>query len=607
MKNLSRLIHYLKPFRAQAGWHVFFNLLSILFSVVSLLMVIPFLRLLFDKQPLVTTPPPPFLFNAQWAEVWFNHQMTQLIVQQGKPQALLFVCILVAVIFFLKNLFRYLAMYAMAGMRNGVIRQIRSDAFTKVVALPISYFTEERKGDVITRLTSDVQEIENSIISMLAITFTEPLTVLAYLLTMFFISPQLTLFVLLVLPITGIIIGQIGKTLKRKSHLAQERLGTLLTVIDETIWGMRIVKGFNAQHKQIARFEEDNEAFYQVSRSMLRRRDLSSPLSEFMSIAVVAIVLYVGGRMVLSQSLALEAETFIYFIVVFSQIITPAKSFSTAFYNIQKGLASVERIAQILDAPLSIRETENPAPLSDFNTQIEFKNVSFAYDKQTVLQNINMTLPKGKVLALVGSSGAGKSTLADLLPRFYDVTAGEILLDGVNLQNYRLADLRNLMGIVTQEPILFNDTVFNNIAFGVQRSVSEVEVIEAAKIANAHQFIAQLDMGYHTYIGDRGCKLSGGERQRLTIARAVLKNPPILILDEATSSLDSASEKLVQDALYRLMQNRTSVLIAHRLSTIQFADEIIVLQNGQIIERGTHAQLLSQQGAYKKLVDLQGF
>lgn len=571
------------------------------------MMVIPFLRLLFNKQPLVHTPPPLFTPTAAWADGWFNYQMTQLIVQQGKPQALLFVCILVAVIFFFKNLFRYLAMYAMAGMRNGVIRQIRSDAFTKVLALPVSYFTEERKGDVITRLTSDVQEVENSIISMLTIAFTEPLTVLAYLFTMFFISPQLTLFVLLVLPLTGAVIGQIGKTLKRKSHLAQERLGMLLTIIDETIWGMRIVKGFNAQQQQTAKFETENKAFYQVSSSMLRRRDLSSPLSEFMSISVVALVLYVGGRMVLSQSLSLEAETFIYFIVVFSQIIPPAKSFSTAFYNIQKGLASVERITKILDAPVSIRETENPVPLTAFNHSIEFKNVGFAYDRQPVLSGIHVVLPKGKVLALVGSSGAGKSTLADLLPRFYDVTEGEILLDGVNIQQYRLSDLRNLMGIVTQEPVLFNDTVFNNIAFGMHRPVTQEEVEEAAKIANAHQFITQLENGYHTPIGDRGCKLSGGERQRLTIARAVLKNPPILILDEATSSLDSASEKLVQDALFRLMQNRTSVVIAHRLSTIQHADEILVLQKGQVIERGTHTQLLGKQGVYKQLVDLQAF
>ncbi|OWY22988.1 ABC transporter ATP-binding protein [Sphingobacteriales bacterium UPWRP_1] len=607
MKNLTRLLQYLRPFRIQALWHVFFNLLSILFSVVSLMMVIPFLRLLFDKQPLIHTPPPAFSATAAWAEGWFNHQMTQLIVQQGKPQALLFVCILVAVIFFFKNLFRYLAMYAMAGMRNGVIRQIRSDAFAKVLALPVSYFTEERKGDVITRLTSDVQEVENSIISMLTIAFTEPLTVLAYLFTMFFISPQLTLFVLLVLPLTGTIIGQIGKTLKRKSHLAQERLGMLLTIIDETIWGMRIVKGFNAQQKQTAKFEEENKAFYRVSSSMLRRRDLSSPLSEFMSISVVALVLYVGGRMVLSRSLNLEAETFIYFIVVFSQIIPPAKSFSTAFYNIQKGLASVERITKILDAPVTIRETDNPVPLTAFNHSIEFKNVCFAYDRQPVLSDINVVLPKGKVLALVGSSGAGKSTLSDLLPRFYDVTEGEILLDGVNIQQYSLVDLRNLMGIVTQEPILFNDTVFNNIAFGLHQPVTQAEVEEAAKIANAHQFISQLENGYQTIIGDRGCKLSGGERQRLTIARAVLKNPPILILDEATSSLDSASEKLVQDALFRLMQNRTSVVIAHRLSTIQFADEIIVLQKGIIAERGTHAQLMSKQGVYKQLVDLQAF
>ncbi len=607
MTNFSRLIHYLKPFKIQALFHVIFNLLSILFSVVSLAMVIPFLRLLFDKQPLVETAPQAFSLSIQWAQNAFNYGMTQLILQYGKVEALMVVCILVALIFFFKNLFRYLAMYAMAKMRNGTIRQIRSDAFTKVVALPVSYFSEERKGDIITRLTSDIQEIENSIISMLAIAFTEPLTVLAYLITMFLISPQLTLFVLLILPITGLIIGQIGKTLKKKSHQAQDKLGMLMTIIDETISGMKIIKGFNAQNKQIAKFDTQNQAFYQLSRHMLHRRDLSSPLSEFLSITVVAIVLYVGGRMVLSQSLPLEAETFIYFIVVFSQIIPPAKAFSAAFYNIQKGLASVERIAKILDAPTLIKDPENPLPISGFNQQIQFNNVSFAYEKQTVLQNINITIPKGKIMALVGTSGAGKSTIADLIPRFYDVTHGEILLDNTNIQSYTLKDLRNLIGIVTQEPILFNDTVFNNIAFGVHHPVTEEQVMEAAKIANAHQFITQLDNGYYTLIGDRGCKLSGGERQRITIARAVLKNPPILILDEATSSLDSASEKLVQDALYKLMQNRTSIVIAHRLSTIQFADQIIVLQKGEIIERGTHPELIAQQGAYKRLVDLQAF
>lgn len=607
MTNFSRILHYLKPFKLQALLHVCFNLLSIVFSVVSLAMVIPFLRLLFDKQPLVQLPPPAFTPSVAWVESAFNYTMTQLIVQNGKSQALLFVCIMVAVIFFFKNLFRYLAMYAMAGMRNGVIKDIRSDAFTKVVALPVGYFTEERKGDVITRLTSDVQEVENSIISMLAVAFTEPLTVLAYFLTMFFISPQLTLFVLLVLPITGVIIGQIGKTLKKKSHQAQGRLGALMSLIDETISGMRIVKGFNAQNKQKAKFEAENQAFYRLSKSMLHRRDLSSPLSEFMSITVVAVVLYVGGRMVLSQSLQLEAETFIYFIVVFSQIIPPAKAFSAAFYNIQKGLASVERIGKILDAPILVKDPDNPIALTSFNQGITFEQVYFTYDKQPVLQNINFYLPKGKVLALVGSSGAGKSTLADLLPRFYDVTQGTIKIDNTDIRRFNLESIRNIMGIVTQEPILFNDTVFNNIAYGVNRPVTDEEVTEAAKIANAHSFITQLDNGYHTNIGDRGCKLSGGERQRLTIARAVLKNPPILILDEATSSLDSESEKLVQDALFKLMQNRTTVVIAHRLSTIQFADEILVLQKGQIVERGTHNSLMHAQGAYKKLVDLQAF
>jgi len=473
--------------------------------------------------------------------------------------------------------------------------------------MPIAYFSDERKGDMITKLTVDVQEVEHSIMSVLEVTFREPITVLLYLGAMLMISPKLTLFVLIVLPISGLIIGRVGRTLKQQSHQAQTRLGLLMTIIDETLSGLRIIKGFNAEKQQTQRFAANNEQHYKVMRSMLRRRDLSAPLSEFLSITIVALVLYVGGRMVLNNNSSLEAETFILFMVIFSQILPPAKSFATAFYTIQKGLASVERIDAILQAPITIKDPEKTILLNKFEQHISFKEVGFAYDKKAVLQNINITLAKGKSLAIVGASGAGKSTLVDLIPRFYEVSTGSICLDGVDIKQFKRSDLRSLMGIVTQQPILFNDTIYNNLTLGINRTISLDEVIAAAKIANAHDFINQLPNTYQTNIGDAGSKLSGGERQRLTIARAVLKNPPLLILDEATSSLDSASEKLVQDALFKLMQNRTAIIIAHRLSTIQFADEIIVLQQGNIVERGTHDELLEQHGAYKKMVDLQLF
>ncbi len=494
----------------------------------------------------------------------------------------------------------------MAGIRSGVVRDIRANVFHKLLHLPISYFTKERKGDITARLTTDIQQIEWSIMSFLEVTFREPITIIIYLGSMLLISPQLTLFVLLVLPITGFIIGKIGKTLKKKSLQAQSKLGFIMTIIEESITGLRAIQGFNAEAQQFNRFNHINQEHYQLLKSMQRRNDLSSPLSEFLSICIVAIVLYFGGRLVLSDTSSLQAETFIAFMVIFSQILSPAKSFSNAFYHIQKGIASVERVATILDAPNPIKDTPNAQTINTFQHQIQFKDVHFSYTPDIpTLSNVNLTITKGNIIALVGASGAGKSTLADLLPRFYDVTQGQILLDGQDIRQYKLHDLRQLMGIVTQQALLFNDTIFNNIAFGLEE-VTEEEVIKAAKIANAHEFISQQEHGYHTNIGDGGCKLSGGERQRLTIARAILQNPPILILDEATSSLDAASENLVQEALLQLMKNRTSIVIAHRLSTIQSAHEIIVLDKGKIVERGTHQSLVKQQGGvYKKLVELQ--
>jgi subfamily B ATP-binding cassette protein MsbA len=605
MKTFLRVLRRLLLYKRQVVLHVFFNLLTISFSLVSLAMVMPFLSLLFDKQKLELTKP-VFSLSANWAIAFFNYQVSQTIVQQGKVQALLLVCVVVSVVFFFKNLFLYASKYVMSNIRNGVVRDLRNQTFQKITQLSLAYFSNEKKGDLMTRLTVDVQEVETGIISVLETTIREPLTILTFLAAMFFISPLLTLFVLFVLPMSGFIIGRIGKTLKKKSHLAQQQLGIILSIIDETLSGLRIVKGFNAEKTQSAKFSQQNQNHYDIQMSMMRRRELSSPLSEFLSIVVVCIVLYIGGRMVLSQSTTLTAEAFIGFMLIFSQILNPAKAFTAAYYNIQKGLASVERIEQVLNAPVTVQELPNAKAITGFEQNIEFRDVSFSYGNKMVLQNININLPKGKMLALVGHSGAGKSTLADLLPRFYDPTNGQILIDQTNLTQCKITDLRALMGIVTQEPVLFNDTVFNNIAFGTTDNISPEQVEQAARAANAHDFIVQLPQGYQTNIGDRGTKLSGGERQRLTIARAILKNPPILILDEATSSLDTQSEKLVQDALAKLMQNRTAIVIAHRLSTVQHADEIVVLQQGQIIERGNHHSLMQQaNGVYKKLVSLQ--
>ncbi len=609
MNNFLRVIRYILPFKGYALLNIFSNILAVFFSLFSLVMVGPFLEILFETKAIDIGEKPIVEFSNLKDSLidYFYFQLQSTIVVHGKLDALLFICIMVAVFVFLKNFFRFLGLYFMAPIRNGVIRDIRNQVFKKITTLPLSYFSEEKKGDILTRVTSDVQEIEWSILNVLEATFREPVAFLAYLTAMLLISPLLTFFVLTILPLTGIIIAQVAKNLKRDSHDAQSKLSLLMSIIDETISGLRIVKGFNAIGFQNRKFQQENQDHFRLMNKVLRRRDLSSPLSEFLSVLVVCLVLYIGGKMVLDGSSELEPQGFIVFMVIFSQIIPPARSFAAAFYNIQKGIASVERVNKILDAPNNIVEIDNPKDLNNFERAIAFNKVSFGYEKSLVLKKINFVLPKGKVLALVGASGAGKSTIADLLPRFYDVSEGEILLDGVDIRQYGLEALRGLMGIVSQEAILFNDTVFNNIAFGIEREISKDEVIQAAKIANAHEFIVRLGNDYDTLIGDRGSKLSGGERQRLTIARAVLKNPPILILDEATSSLDAASEKLVQDALFRLMRNRTSIVIAHRLSTIQFADEILVMRKGEIVEQGTHQELLNKKGTYEQLVKLQAF
>jgi subfamily B ATP-binding cassette protein MsbA len=535
----------------------------------------------------------------------FNDYLTQLIqTDEGKIQALGILCTIVMIAILLKNVFLYSALYVLTPIRNRIINDMRNEMFQKILQLPIGYFSDQRKGDIMSRLTNDLQDVEFSTISFLETFFREPITIGLYLFAMIKLSPELSLFLLIFLPLAGLIIGRIGRSLKKVSTRVQEKLGDILSTIEETLGGIRVVKGFNAEQQQIVRFKTENEKLLEIKNSANRRRDLASPVSETLGILAVCCVLYYGGRLVLGHSFTLSGPDFLTYIAIFTQIINPLKSFSSASYNIQRGAASIERIQSLISEKETVVEAVNPVPLTGFNHSLEFRNVSFSYGDKQVLHNINLKLEKGKTIALVGSSGSGKSTLADMIPRFHDVTSGELLIDGVNIKDYKISDVRKLMGIVTQEPILFNDTIANNIALG-SLGTPRASIEQAAKIANAHNYIIQKEEGYDTNIGDRGTKLSGGERQRLTIARAVLKNPPILILDEATSSLDTESERLVQDALDNLMHDRTSIVIAHRLSTVRHADEIIVLNKGTIAERGRHEELIAKDGIYRKLVELQ--
>lgn len=580
---------------------------SVVFSLFSLTMIIPFLNILFNQEQHYEKL--PWTFSVKTLLNNLNFTIAQYITDHGKVAALTFICGLIVLMFFLKNLFRYLAMYFVSPIRNGVVRDIRAQLYDKILVLPLTYFSDERKGDIMSRMTLDVQEIEWSIMQSLEAIFREPLTIILFLVMMVLLSTELSLFVFILLPISGLIIGQIGKSLRRTSSKGQAKMGVLLSAIEETLSGLRIVRAFTAETFFKEKFTVINNDYRKLMKRLYRKRDLTSPLSEFLGACVLVVIIYFGGSLALGAEQKLAPSEFITFIAIFSQLIPPAKSFSEAYSNVQRGLASVERIDKILDAEITIADKADAIALQDFNKSIEYRNVSFAYHKGGsgwVLKGINLKIEKGKTIALVGQSGSGKTTLVDLLPRFYDLEHGEILVDGKNIKDYKLKNLRSVMGIVNQESILFNDTIFNNIAFGLE-SVSEEDVINAAKIANAHDFISQMQDGYQTNVGDRGGRLSGGQRQRISIARAILKNPPILILDEATSALDTESERLVQDAITKLMKNRTTLVVAHRLSTIQHADEIIVMQQGEMIERGTHSQLLALGGVYKKLYELQAF
>ena len=514
------------------------------------------------------------------------------------------ICIVIVVSIFLKNLFLYLSYYVLNPIKNNIVNTLRSELYHKILHLPIGYFTEKRKGDLISRITIDIAEVENSVVGTLEGWVRDPLTIIINFAFLFYLSPQLTLFLLIFIPVIGFVIGRISRSLKKQSLEAAIKYGESVSVLDETLGGLRVIKAFNIESLLKRKFFTINAELLKAKNRIGYRRDLASPMSEFLGVVVFAAILWYGGSKIISGTIPLEGSAFIGYLALFYNIINPAKSISLAFSNMQKGSAAIGRIEEVLRTPITVDDNVTGKTLESFNDKIEFKNVRFAYDDAVILDNINLIIEKGKTIALVGSSGAGKSTLADLVPRFHDVTGGEVLIDGVNIKDYSLHSVRSQMSIVTQEPILFNDSIENNVRLG-KADAADQEIMQAAKVANAHAFIMQKEHGYKTNIGDRGSKLSGGERQRLTIARALLKNPPILILDEATSSLDTESERLVQDAINNMMQNRTSIVIAHRLSTIRHADEIIVLQKGKIVERGTHDQLLSQKGFYRKLVEMQ--
>lgn len=607
MNKYSRIFSYLGAYKGQIFLYFLFIILSIAFSILSIGMLMPFLELIFNGDDgtmgnLLKETSNPFIRYVRQFLLNSISQSGSTIA--GKLATLGWICLFIIVSILLKNTFLVLSYYVLNPLKNKVVNQLRTDLYNKILHLPIGYFTEKRKGDLISRITNDIGEVESSVVSALEGWIRDPLTIFLNFLFLFYISPQLTIFLLLFIPVVGLIIGRITRSLKKHSAEVALKSADSISVLDETLTGLRVIKAFNVEALLRNRFFDINQQLLAAKNRIGYRRDLASPMSEFLGVLVFCCILYFGGRLVLSRNIDLEASAFIGYLALFYNIINPAKALSTAFSNMQKGTAAIGRIEEVLQTPNTVDDNREGRKLEAFTESIELRNVSFAYSEGDILKNIHLKIEKGKTVALVGSSGAGKSTLADLIPRFHDVTSGELLVDGINIKEYSLQSVRAQISIVTQEPILFNDTIANNILLGKQ-DASKKEVIEAARVANSHQFIVNKEEGYETNIGDRGSKLSGGERQRLTIARAVLKNPPILILDEATSSLDTESERLVQDAINNMMQNRTSIVIAHRLSTIKHADEIVVLQKGEIVERGTHDELIKKGGYYHRLVQMQ--
>ncbi len=606
MDYFKKILRFAKPYRKYGYLNIFFNILYSIFNVLSIIIFIPTLGILFGTQEKVEVAPIyQGLGNLQeYAEGSLNYFLTNQVAEDGPLAALAFICVASIIIFFLKNLFRYAAMYVLAHLRTGMVKDIQDKLYLKTLDLPLSYFTEQKKGDLLARMTSDVKEIEGSIINSLEALAREPITILIVLISMLAISAQLTLFVFIFLPIAGFLISIVGRKLKAQSLEAQKETGIFLSFIEETLTGLKIIKGFNVESKLAQKFTQSTLKFKTIMTSVLQRKGLASPFSEFLGVTVVITVLWYGGSLVLGKQSSLTPQEFMGYIGLFYTIINPIKSITTVNFNIKKGNASSERVFEVLETENPISEKENAIDKKNFEQVISLENISFKYEDEYVLKKFDLQVPKGHSVALVGQSGSGKSTIANLVTRFYDVNEGEIKIDGNNIKDLTKKSLRNLMGLVTQDSILFNDTVKNNIGLGKENATDE-EIVEAAKIANAHEFISELPEGYETNIGDSGNKLSGGQKQRLSIARAVLKNPPIMILDEATSALDTESERLVQDALEKMMRNRTSIVIAHRLSTIQNANTIVVLLKGEIVEKGSHEELLAKNGTYKKLVEMQ--
>ena len=603
MKRFERIFKYVGLYKNKLFIYFLFTILSTVFGLVSLGMLAPFMQLIFNPS---SEPAQNAIAKSNAVGSYLNNIIISIINgPSGKLGAVAIICIFIVSATILKNMFLYFSNLISAPIRSAIVTKMRGDLYDKVLMLPIGYFNEQRKGDIISRMTNDVNEVESSVVSTLEGLIKDPLTILFYLAYLVYLSPGLSLFLLILLPLTAFVIGRISRTLKKQSQAASIKLGEALSILDETLTGMRVIKAFLAEKLMLKNFHYVNNSLFEIRNKMNARRDLASPLTEVLGVTVLCAILYFGASLALSEKDGgMAAGNLIVYIATFALLINPAKTLSSSFFNIRRGAAAIDRIEDLLQASIVVTEKEGAAQMGDFNHSIEFKNVSFSYGEHYVLKNINLIIQKGKTIALVGSSGAGKSTLADLIPRFHDVSEGELLIDGVNIKDYSLSSLRSHISIVTQEPILFNETIANNISLG-KPDASRDNIEHAAKVANAFNFIQAKEEKFDTNIGDRGNKLSGGEKQRLTIARAVLKNPPILILDEATSSLDTESERLVQDAINNMMQNRTSVVIAHRLSTIRHADEIIVLQKGEIAERGTHDELMSKAGIYKRLVDMQ--